>query len=115
MSAAACSIIRAANFGGISELDIKAEGEVYGLMRSSDFSGGYSSSDKRAYINASLRVDNKTGRWLQNANGAILHLTPQREQVAKVLSIPGDVVVIRLGQHASSPLKMPPDIRRQPL
>jgi hypothetical protein len=61
------------------------------------FPGSYIATDD---VSASVRVDSASGLWLKNASGVILHITPQREQRDKVLSIAGDTVVIKLNRYS---------------
>ncbi len=78
--------------GGIGVSKIDARGDVYGLKRVSDFEGTYVQGRYGIAVGTASAGD----LWLQNANGAVMHLKAKRKGL--MLSLGGDAVVIRLNR-----------------
>lgn len=76
--------------GGIGVSTIDAKGEVYDLVRVSDFAGAYGEGRYGAVAGTESFGD----LWLRNPNGVVMHLKAKREGL--MLSVGGDAVVITM-------------------
>ena len=82
-------VIGGLGIGGVGASAFKATGQVYGLRNASDFEGVFGQT-RSGYV---VGEKGKGKLWLENNNGVVLALTPERKGLA--LSLGADGVVVK--------------------